>query len=288
MAYILNQFNQPMTKNTSVSTTENRVYMEVILGGTAKRRKNASDSGVSGASLDPFFDECVQFDSALAAGTNYYFHAKIKRMTSDQVFYVYLVKYDDTDGENSKTQYLKTITVQGGNETEWVDFELIFSPLIQFDCLLFQLQRTIEDYREGTRYPVIVYEELSKINNMITSKIKQGIGLIKIGVQSHPGLMMCINGEEIHVGRTGTYEVRNGIITVEFFSVVEAAIEDYNGNSPLILPDGTRATIEQYLNYLANLAPVETATTTNSKCIFRNSKLRSIDAFTLDYMYEEE
>ena len=111
MAYILNQFNQPMTKNTSVSTTENKVYMEVILGGTAKRRKNASDSGVSGAYLDPFFDECVQFDSALAAGTNYYFHAKIKRMTSDQVFYVYLVKYDDTDGENSKTQYLKTITV---------------------------------------------------------------------------------------------------------------------------------------------------------------------------------
>ena len=100
--------------------------------------------------------------------------------------------------------------------------------------------------------------------------------------------MMCINGEEIHVGRTGTYEVRNGIITVEFFSVVEAAIEDYNGNSPLILPDGTRATIEQYLNYLANLAPVETATTTNSKCIFRNSKLRNIDAFTLDYMYKEE
>ena len=70
--------------------------------------------------------------------------------------------------------------------------------------------------------------------------------------------------------------------------MVEAAVEDYNGNSPLRLPDGTRATIEQYLNYLANLAPVETATTTNSKCIFRNSKLRSIDAFTLDYMYEEE
>ena len=38
MAYILNQFNQPMTKNTSVSTTENKVYMEVILDGTAKRR----------------------------------------------------------------------------------------------------------------------------------------------------------------------------------------------------------------------------------------------------------
>lgn len=288
MAYILNQFNQPMTKNTSVSTTENRVYMEVILGGTAKRRKNILDTGVSGLPLITFIDECVQFDSALAAGTNYYFHAKIKRMTSNQVFYVYLVKYDDTSGENSKTQYLKTITIQGGNEKEWVDFELIFSPLIQFDCILFQLQRTIEDYQKNVRYPVIVYEELSKINNIITSKIKQGVGLIKIGVQSHPGLMMCINGEEIHVGRTGTYEVRNGIITVEFFSVVEAAIEDYNGNSPLRLPDGTRATIEQYLNYLASLDPIKESTITNSKCIFRNSKLRSIDAFTLDYMYEEE
>lgn len=299
MAYILNQFNQPMTKDMSASDDKNKKYMEVILGGTAKRKKNASDSGVSGVSLKPFFDECVQFDSALAAGTNYYFHAKIKRMNSNQIFYIYLCNYAEEAGVENKKQYLKTITVQSGMNTEWVDFELIFTPLLQFDCILFELQRNIEDItvkengvdengkiiyeRVSVRYPVIVYEELSLIKNIIPNKTNY----IKIGVQSHPGLMMCINGEEIHVGRTGTYEVRNGIITVEFFSVVKAAIEDYNGGTPLELPDGTRATIEQYLNYLANLAPVETADATNSKCIFRNSKLRSIDAFTLDYMYEE-
>jgi hypothetical protein len=30
--------------------------------------------------------------------------------------------------------------------------------------------------------------------------------LQKIGVQSEPGLLMCINGEEIHVGQSGIYE----------------------------------------------------------------------------------
>lgn len=288
MAYVLNQFNQPRTDETAVTTAANLTYMQVITGGTVRRRKNASDSGVIGTSLDPFYDECVQFDSPLAAGSNYYFHARIKRLSSDQVFYVYLVNYEETGiDEDVKTQYLKTITVQGGGEGEWVDFELIFTPLIQFDCLLFQLQRTIEDYREGTRYPTIVYEELSIVKNMISSKIKQGIGLIKMGVQSHPGLMMCINGEEIHIGRTGTYEVRNGIITVEFFSVVEAAVENINGTNPLRV-NGNKVTITEYLDYLANLPTVTSATATNSKCIFSNSKLRSIDAFTLDYMYEEE
>ena len=288
MAYILNQFNQPRTDKTAVTTAANLTYMQVITGGTARRRKNASDSGVSGTSLDLFYDECVQFDSSLAAGSNYYFHAKIKRLSSDQVFYIYLVNYEETgNSEDVKTQYLKTITVQGGGEGEWVDFELIFTPLAQFDCLLFQLQRTIEDYRGSTRYPTIVYEELSIVKNMISSKIKQGIGLIKIGVQSHPGLMMCINGEEIHIGRTGTYEVRNGIITVEFFSVVEAAIENINGTNPLRV-NGNKVTITEFLNHLANLPTVTSATVTNSKCIFSNSKLRSIDAFTLDYMYEEE
>lgn len=285
MSYVLNQLNQPQIDATD--TAETISYMELQTHGTARRRGNVSDSGVSGGSLNPFYDECVQFNSSLTAGATYYFHAKIKRLTSSQKFYIYLVNYDDEGSTDAKTQYLKTIEVQAGDENDWVDLELLFSPIIQFNCLLFQLQRTIDDYRTETRYPRIVYEEFSLIHNAITNKIKAGVELTKIGVQSHPGLIMCINGEEIRIGRSGTYEVRNGIISVEFFSVVAAAEEDYNGTNPLTI-DSKKVTLSQYLASVAEEETITANDATNSKCIFDNSKLRGMSAFVLDYMYKED
>lgn len=287
MSYVLNQFNQITMDATSTTSSANQVYLTPILSGTAARRQTSIDKGVTPSSVvGVFYDECLRVSNVFNVGTNYYFHGKIKRLTRDQVFYIYLVDYSPSAADK-KTQYLKTITVQGGIDTEWVDVEFLFTPLANFNCILFQLQRTIEDYRDNIRYPTIVYEELDVINNIITSKIKSGVELLKVGIQAHPGLMMCINGEEIYVGRTGIYELRNGVILVNFFSVVKAATENYNGTNPLKV-DGQRVTIDEYLAYLAGLETKAGGDATNSQCIFGNSKLRSIDAFTLDYMYNEE
>ena len=131
MSYVLNQFNQPKNAAADVTSATNQIYMTPLTGGTARRRQNASDSGVTGSSLDVFFDECVQLDYALSPGINYYFHTKIKRLSSDQIFYIYLINYNESSSDvDAKMQYLKTITVQAGLETEWVDFEMIFSPLV--------------------------------------------------------------------------------------------------------------------------------------------------------------
>jgi len=288
MSYVLNQFNQPVVDKSDTSSSVNQTYMTQLTGGTPRRKESASDSGVGNVSESLFYDECVQLASPLVEGASYYFHCKIKRLLSDQVFYIYLINYNSTE-EKPSTQYLKTITVSGGDVADWVDFELIFSPLLNFDCILFQLQRTIEDYRIATRYPYICYEELSRINNIITSKTSAKSGLFKIGVQSRPGLMMCLNKEEIHVGRSGVYEVNNGIVVVDFFSVAAAATENPEGANPLVNPDtGDILTIDQYLDYMASLPIVEGKNNTNSRCIFDNSKERRIDAFTLDYMYEAE
>ncbi len=288
MSYMLGQFNQVMKDAASSMSEDNLVYMTPITGGAAKRRATVGDMGVTSLKSSTFYDECVSFEEPLSIGTNYYFHTKIKRLAHEQVFYVYLVNYDDVKNNttDAKTQYLQTITVQGGAETEWVDWEIIFSPLQNFDCLLFQLQRNTEDYQGKVRYPILVYEEFSKLNNVISGKIKYGVSLLKIGIQSHPGLMMCINGQEIHIGRSGIYEIRNGVITIEFLSVVQAAIEDYNGDNPLKI-EGKTVTIEEYLAYLSSLTPPEGESSTVSSCIFGFSKLRAIDAFCIDYMYEE-
>lgn len=280
MGYILNQYNKPKSAGTSTQDAENLVFMTPILEAEAKRKKNAPDIGVSGDSLDPFSDECVQMQEALTAGRNYYFHGKIKRLNSLQKFYIKLVNFTDNaaDSTEAKEQYIKTVVIQDGDENEWVDIEFVFTPLIPFDTILFQLQREASDYKDHARIPIIVYEELNMVNNIISSQIANGVNLLKIGVQARPGLMMCINGEEVHVGRTGIYEIKNGVITVSFFSVVSAASEDESAVGGINLA-----------NFLRTLAEEKTSEEyISSTCIFNKPKTRAIESFTLDYMYKEE
>ena len=47
----------------------------------------------------------------------------------------------------------------------------------------------------------------------------------KIGVQSRPGLRMLINSEEIRVGRTGVYELKNSDIKIESIGMIQMAQE---------------------------------------------------------------
>lgn len=247
-------------------------------------------------------EECVRLVSGKALNSEniYYLHAKIKRLTSDMTIYVQLANYTSTPAQRT-TQYLQTINIQKGNDLEWYDFEIIFRPLTNnFDCIVFQLQRTIADFdgSSGYRVPIILYEELSIVKNFKTNLTNNRI--IKMGIQARPGVLMCINGQEIHIGKNGIYEVRNGIIYVDYFSIVKAAteIEDgitliqgevkkVNGESQILHESFT---LEDFLYNMAtsnkyiNLDEGETY----NECIFNHPKERTINAFTIDYMYEVE
>ena len=121
------------------------------------------------------------------------------------------------------------------------------------------------------------YEELSVINNIISklNLAEEGYPLIKIGVQSHPGMLMCINGQPIIVGKSGIYEIRNGIIKVNTFSVVAPAKE-------------TEVDIEALQERLANMGENPDPEYTTSVCLFDKPKEREINSFILDYMYDKE
>lgn len=284
MAYVLGQYN----KNKNVPDDD--IFMTPILSGTPARRESGGDSGVEAVS-NIFSDECIRVDT-LSNTKNYYFHGKIKRMTSNQTFYIKLVNYEDpTSMEENIEQYLKTITISKGDPDEWVDIEFIFSPLVSFDCILFELQRTVDDYRTEIRYPLIAYEELSEINNIISARIVDGAKLIKVGVQSRPGLLMCINGEEIRTCRTGIYELKNGIMTVSFFSVCSALKEDSSDMADWInqVNDEVNEIIrEREAGEITAEEAERRKAAINSVCFFGSAKQkRSIDSFTLDYMYRE-
>lgn len=283
MAYIIGQYNH------NSASADDASFITPITEGRVARRTNHGDMGVTGGSLDPFEDECVT-DLNLVTSEYYYFRGQIKRMTAPQTFAIKLVNYDD-DVSGSVEQFVKQITVQGGDREEWVSVEFIFHPVVSFDTILFQLQRTIEDYREFARYPKIDYQQLGSINNIINSKIGNNISLLKIGVQSHPGLTMCVNGEEIHISRSGIFEVKNGVIPVTFFSVTNPATEVHTDPSDPSTVDGWKNDINEQIEDIEN-DPTLTIEqkeamykAINSKCFFGTDKTYSIDAFALDYMY---
>lgn len=143
----------------------------------------------------------------------YYFCCEIPALETDQVIFVKLINETDS----SKAQYIKTIKIAKNSGTHIIDF--IFSPIEHFETLVFELQRTADDHVKP-RVASIERKELSIVNNILGGVLINAKELVKIGVQAAPGTKMCINNEEINVGRTGIYEIKNGIITVDFFSIV--------------------------------------------------------------------
>lgn len=272
MGYILGQYNFKED-----STSDLNSFMDYVNEGSVYQKQTASTTAGSLV----FTNDGV--DGTFNPNMNYYFHGRIKKLTSPQTIYVKLVnKVDD-----GKEQFLKVINIDGGTSSEWQDVEIIFTPFVSFDVLLFELQRTPEDYTSGNpRKPIICFQELSIVNNIIgNSNIskapKAGAEFIKIGVQSRPGFTMCINGEEIHTSRSGIYELKSGVVLVSFFSVVGAGkvpggqtyIKDYE--------DSTKELID-------NHTPWEQIP---SVCFFNTGtypKERAISSFTLDYVYKDE
>ena len=254
MSYILNQFNQALVEPCPTNSSPNTIYMTPIETGTAEIK--------SINPMDPtaIVDQCVK-TVTFETNKSYYFHGQIKKMENDQIFYVYLIKFEsDPTLQTTKKQYIKTLIVNGGDTEEWTDVELVFSPLAEgFDCIIFQLKREAIDVG-NPRVPVILYQELDLINNAVGAS--GGIPcvgeIVKMGIQAHEGLHTVINNESIHIGKSELYEIKNGVITVYSFSVVSAATE----SSTIILP------IE-------------------SRCDFATSKVRGINPFTIDYIYDD-
>lgn len=284
MSYIIGQYNHNKASGDDSS------FVTPITSGTVKRRDNSGDMGVVGTALDPFSDECIS-DLNLVSTKYYYFRCQIKRMTSPQTFTIKLVNYDQT-AIGDVEQFIKQITIRGGDREEWVSVEFVFHPIVQFDTILFQLQRTIDDYRVFARYPKIAYQQLSVINNIINSKIGNDVSLLKIGVQSHPGLTLCINGEEMHLSRSGIFEIRNGVIPVNFFCVLNPAIEVNINPTDVSSVEGWKISINQQIENIENdpsLTPEQKEAryrAINSKCFFGTAKRYEVDAFILDYMYD--
>lgn len=189
----------------------------------------------TGSEATTFEDKAIQFTTPLTNGHNFYIKLAIKRLQMadeyegnnnlvEQKISVYL---QNSNEANDLQQFLGTYFIPRKDPTLSEDentsiLELIVSPNGEFDQLAFILQRTPADYQiEHTGHPelnnkeiigrrmTMVLEEKYEIRNIID--IISGVSAFnKIGVQGPPGMLMCINGEDIRIGPSGIYEINNG------------------------------------------------------------------------------
>lgn len=146
---------------------------------------------------------------------NYYIRFKVYKKANPQTIKIKLV---NTNKTSDNIQVLKSIAVEGGRESDYSSYEIVISPNNTYNRILFELQRELEDYNtineDGTygRICNIYIDRLDEVYNVINylNPLINKSSLLQIGVQSAPGLLMCINGEEIKVGRSGLYEILNG------------------------------------------------------------------------------
>lgn len=106
-------------------------------------------------------------------------------------------------------------------------FELIFRPVEDnFTGILLQMTRTPQDM--NIQHPDGSFGRQVDLDNVIftlyeltnqVDNINRDSTLSRIGIWSHPGLLMAINGEEIRIGPSGYYELDN-VIDIESVGIV--------------------------------------------------------------------
>lgn len=182
-----------------------------------------------------FCDVCINlFGTNIVNDQNsYYLRFAVKqRSDSEQNFYL---KLKNTSETNNNEQLIEEFKVDRGTNT--IYFQTIFSPNDTYNQISWQLQRTALDHRilnrDGTygRIMDITLEQYSKLVNIIDI-LKLSYNnlnyLTKIGIQGPPSLLMCINKEPIRLGKTGIYEINNGIniTSINFYPKVSTLFSD--------------------------------------------------------------
>lgn len=175
-------------------------------------------------------------DSTKTKKRNYFLRIKFYRDPhEDQLVTVILQKQDGTIED--RTQNLGTLKIEKRDSEvaplEYATFDIVIPPNAEYNQIWFKLNRTLTDYNVVNvddetnketngrilRAEIVLFAEINNVIDVLNPAIENKGRLKQIGVQSAPGLQMCIDGEQIRVGRSGIYEINNGV-NVQFLGFI--------------------------------------------------------------------
>ncbi len=205
--YQFGQFRSSQTDSYSVS-------LEMDMGRESTERSSSQDV--------IFYNICgnLSGNNIVNNQNSYYLQFEVKeRIDSAQKFYLKLK--NKTQSEDNE-QLIEEFNVPAGNGVRY--FEITFTPNATYNEILWELQRTALDYQlDYGRLMNITVKSFTRLINII-STLKQTYSnmnhLTKIGIQGPPSLLMCINGEQIRIGKSGIYEINNDVIKITSISFV--------------------------------------------------------------------
>lgn len=195
------------------------VYVEYLINNPEGEYEDLPD-----ATGTVFYPQLVYPNLVLQKNVAYFVRIYFKKIDAQQNITIHL-----RDSNNTISQKIKNFVVPARTDTSttnesdinnpniWVYFNFIFIPNQQgYTKITFDVAKTAYNVEKNLVGNMVL---LRKIHNLITTKVKAKhnvVSLVKIGVQSRPGTLMCINGEEIRVGRTGFYEINSGV-AIDYF-----------------------------------------------------------------------
>lgn len=147
------------------------------------------------------------FHTPLSSSKGYFLRMKIYKQNTTQKIYI---KIKDSSCE----QVVGKVEVPAGNENDYCLFEKIFMPSRDCNQVKIELERESVDYQTG-RVVNLEILTFAEVKNLIPYRLK------RIGVQGTPGLMMCINGEQIQIGKSGIFEINIDYIITYFGVAIE-------------------------------------------------------------------
>jgi len=183
---------------------------------------------IENTSVGSFTDIAVTLpnEGTYDSSKHFYLRFAVDSNGYEQTFTAYLQNTGDKDLDNR--QKLQEFTVPA-NTGKTYYFDLLISPDSSYNMIVFTLKRITIDYSSSIGGRILdikvnMFQELKEVLNAIGMS-----RLTKFAIQSVPGLIMCLNGEEIHIGRTGIYELIFDDVTI---TSVTLALQE--GNSFVI------------------------------------------------------
>lgn len=179
-------------------------------------------------SIIDFYDQCMYLSGANIVSSIYSYYLKFEVTQLPEVIQEFSIKLQSDEVTVDNIQNIRSFVVKQGLGT--TTFELIFTPNSNYNQIIFELKRMTLDFYtdngDGTsgRIMNIKILQFDRVINVISSYLAKNFpgmtSLKKIGIQGPPGLLFCIDGEEIRIGRSGIYELYNEDITISYIGFI--------------------------------------------------------------------
>lgn len=179
-------------------------------------------------SIIDFYDQCMYLSGANIVSSIYSYYLKFEVTQLPEVIQEFSIKLQSDKVTVDNIQNIRSFVVKQGLGT--TTFELIFTPNSNYNQIIFELKRMALDFYtnngDGTsgRIMNIKILQFDRVINVISSYLAKNFpgmtSLKKIGIQGPPGLLFCIDGEEIRIGRSGIYELYNEDITISYIGFI--------------------------------------------------------------------